>query len=343
MLQDSSMPFRTLRSRVRLVAGLLTALLPCRLEAAVELPIAEGTIVRFADVPEGVAALSVRDDYIQQLSPFDLQVRTRTPRPVSEQEFVAFLGKHVIPWTDHDVEILRPLVADIARKLLPWKLPLPSVILLVKTTGGEEGAAAYCRGPAIILPRNMVEGSPTRLANIFPHELFHVLSNQNPDLRKALYATIGFQPCNEVALPPALAALKITNPDAPRNNHYITVTQNGQPTELMPILVAKMPFNPASRGNLFSYLDFRLLELENKGGERQPRLVNGQAVLLDPASVPGYHEQIGGNTKYIIHPEEVLADNFVYLLNGRQDLASPQVVSRMAEVFKAAAAERPAL
>jgi len=338
------MPFRTLNSLSCLGVLLLAAFSSAgRLEAAVEFPIAEGTVVRFADVPEGVAALSVRDDYIQQLSPFDLQVRTRTPQPVSEEEFVAFRGKHVIPWSDREVETLRPLVADIARKIAPWKLPMPSVILLVKTTGGEEGAAAYCRGPAIVLPRNMVEGSPTRLANIFPHELFHVLSNQNPDLRKALYATIGFQPCNEVRLPPSLAALKITNPDAPRNNHYITVTHNGQPTELMPVLVAKMPFNAASGGNLFSYLQFRLMELENVEGERRPRLVNGQPVLLDPANVSGYHEQIGRNTKYIIHPEEVLADNFVYLLDGRRDLASPQVVTRMADVFKAAAAERPAL
>lgn len=337
------MPSRKLLFWYSLWAVLLAAPLASRAEAAVELPIAEGTVVRFADVPEGVAALSVRDDYLRQLSPFDLQVRTRTPQPVSEQEFVAFLGKHVIPWTERDVETLRPLVEDVARKIAPWKLPLPSVILLVKTTGGEEGAAAYCRGPAIILPRNMVEGSSSRLANIFPHELFHVLSNQNPDLRKSLYATIGFQPCNEVALPKSLAALKITNPDAPLNNHFVTVTQNGQPMELMPVLIAKTPFNAAGGGNLFSYLSFRLMELENVAGERRSRLVNGQPVLLDPATVPGYHEQIGRNTKYIIHPEEVLADNFVYLINERRDLASPQVVSAMAEVFKAAAAERPAL
>lgn len=311
--------------------------------SAVELPLTEGTVIRFADVPEGIAALSVEDDYIQQLSPFDLQVRTRTAQPVSKQDFVAFLGKHVLPWTEHDVEVLRPLIADVASKIAPWKLPLPRVVLLVKTTGGEEGAAAYCRGPAIILPRNMVEGSTARLANIFPHELFHVLSNQNPDLRQALYATIGFQPCNEVALPAALAALKITNPDAPRNNHFVTVNQNGQTLELLPILVAKTPFNPASGGNLFSYLQFRLLELENAGGERRPKLVDGRPVLLDPETVPDYHAQIGRNTKYIIHPEEVLADNFVYLINGRRDLASPQVVAGMAEVFKAAAQERPAL
>jgi hypothetical protein len=337
------MLFRTRIAWPPIFATALTFILASRAEAATDIPIGQGSVVRFADVPAGVAALSVRDDYIQQLSPFDLQVRTRTPQPVSKAEFMAFLGKHVIPWTDRDVQVLRPVIEDVARKIAPWKLPLPSVILLVKTTGGEEGAAAYCRGPVIVLPRNMVEGNTARLANVFPHELFHVLSNQNPDLRKALYATIGFQPCNEVALPPASAALKITNPDAPRNNHYITVMQNGQSMELMPVLLAKSPFNAASGGNLFSYLQFRLMELENVAGDRRPKLVGGQPVLFDPADVAGYHEQIGRNTKYIIHPEEVLADNFVYLINGRRDLASPQVVAGMAEVFKAAARERPAL
>ena len=41
---------------------------------------------------------------------------------------------------------------------------------------------------------------------------------------------------------------------------------------------------------------------------RRPVLATGEPVLLDPANVPDFHEQIGRNTKYIIHPEEVLAD-----------------------------------
>ncbi len=68
-------------------------------------------------------------------------------------------------------------------------------------------------------------------------------------------------------------------------------------------------------------------------------LVDGQPVLLDPQAVPGYHEQIGRNTKYIIHPEEVLADNFVFLINGRIDLPTQQVVEHMGEVLQQAAAK----
>ena len=35
-----------------------------------------------------------------------------------------------------------------------------------------------------------------------------------------------------------------------------------------------------------------------------------QPVLLDPEDLPDYHRRIGRNTNYIIHPDEILADNF---------------------------------
>ena len=57
-------------------------------------------------------------------------------------------------------------------------------------------------------------------------------------------------------------------------------------------------------------------------------------MLLDPDDVPGYHEQIGRNTRYIIHPEEILADNFVFLLDGRIDLPTPRVVEQMGKVLQ---------
>ena len=46
-------------------------------------------------------------------------------------------------------------------------------------------------------------------------------------------------------------------------------------------------------------------------------LVDGQPVLHE-ASVPDFHRQIGSNTGYIIHPEEILADNFAALVTGAE-------------------------
>jgi hypothetical protein len=69
-----------------------------------------------------------------------------------------------------------------------------------------------------------------------------------------------------------------------------------------------------------------------------PVLENGQPVLFDPAEIAGFHEQIGRNTRYIIHPEEVLADNFVFLVEGRIDLPTPRVVEEMGKILQATAA-----
>jgi hypothetical protein len=52
--------------------------------------------------------------------------------------------------------------------------------------------------------------------------------------------------------------------------------------------------------------------------------------------VSSYHEQIGRNTGYIIHPEEVLADNFALLLLGRTAVKSPHILDRLRASLPAA-------
>src|SRR5262249_6688582 len=71
--------------------------------SVVDVPLTEGTVVRLADVREGAEALARRDEYIDQLSPFDRQVRTRTAQPVSVEQFLAFAASQVVPWTNEDV------------------------------------------------------------------------------------------------------------------------------------------------------------------------------------------------------------------------------------------------
>jgi hypothetical protein len=313
----------------------LAAILTTAVARSVELPLTATSVLRFADVREGIEALTRRDDYILQMSPFDRQVRLKTDREVSEPELLAFMASHVVAWSPAEIAQLTPLVESLAKKLAPWKLKLPPVVLLVKTDGREEGGAAYCRGPAIVLSQNMLAGGAATLERVLPHEVFHVLSSHNPPLREALYEIIGFKPCNEVPLPPGLAARKITNPDAPVNNHFVTVVEGGRTWEMMPILFAKSErYDPARGGSLFQYLDFKLLGLENDGRGRRAALVDGKAVLFEPARVAGFGEQIGRNTTYTIHPEEVLADNFVFLINGRIDLPSPRVVEAMGKVLQ---------
>ena len=50
--------------------------------------------------------------------------------------------------------------------------------------------AAYCRRQAIILPASETKKSDDELRNLLTHELFHILSRANPELRDKLYAVI---------------------------------------------------------------------------------------------------------------------------------------------------------
>ena len=48
----------------------------------------------------------------------------------------------------------------------------------------------------------------------------------------------------------------------------------------------------------------------------------------------GFSQQIGGNTGYIIHPDEILADNFTLLVLGRTNVPSPRILKEMENVFQ---------
>ena len=53
-------------------------------------------------------------------------------------------------------------------------------------------------------------------------------------------------------------------------------------------------------------------------------------------AIRGFTEQVGRNTEYIIHPEEILADNFSLLLAQDKAVASPDVLQKIRAILLAA-------
>ena len=56
---------------------------------------------------------------------------------------------------------------------------------------------------------------------------------------------------------------------------------------------------------------------------------SAQPVLASPEEVSGFFEQVGRNTKYVIHPEEILADNFALLILDEHNVPSPEILQKM--------------
>ena len=278
----------------------------------------------------------VRDDFIRRLSPFDRAARLKVYRTVSEEEFLTFAGKNVAEWTQEEMRAVQASVESLRPLLRAFPLSLPSTIQMIKTTGAEEGNAAYTRGTAIVLPTDELAKSQEELNKLICHELFHILSRHNPALRERLYEAIGFTRCEEIEFPRELTPRKITNPDAPRNDHFIRVTARGQQCLAVPILLSSVDVYDVKRGGeFFEYLNLQFLMMEKTSnpGRLKPEYENSIPKLVEPGEISGFFEQVGRNTHYIIHPEEILADNFALLVLKQQDVPSPQILQKMMQIL----------
>lgn len=297
----------------------------------------EEVMIAFASVEEGKRILTSRDDFVERMSPFDRSARLKTNKDVSVQEYLDFVGKNVLPWDDTEKQKITSVFQGIQRELDALSLPFPKTVLFVKTTGGEEGGAAYTRANAIIFPQAELNATTLQIQKIICHELFHIISRANPDLLEKFYQAISFAKCNEAVFPPELEPRKITNPDAPRNDHCIRVEVKGKECRVIPIIFASSgKYDVARGGEFFSYLEFRLLLVEEQPGLDTGRPLHDRqnAKLLAIEQVSGFFEQVGRNTGYIIHPEEILADNFTLLVLGQRNLPSPEVIMKLKKVIR---------
>jgi hypothetical protein len=303
------------------VAGLLLVLAAWLAHAGDAPASAPGLV--FASVEQGRAALTQRDDFVERLSAFDRDARAGRANVTTEQ-FLAAVSASVRAWPAAERAAVEAAYQSVRPQIESLALPWPARILLIRTSGEEEGGAAYTRGDAIVLPPSAFERDARPLASVLAHELFHVLSRDNPALRERAYAAIGFVPCGEVPLPTALRPLRITNPDAPRNDHCIEVEVDGARRQAAPILFAGEAYDPRRNAPFFDYLQLRLLVADAGGryDDAHPRLV----AIRD---VRNFYEQVGRNTNYVLHPEEILADNFALIVTQARGAPSPEVLANI--------------
>jgi hypothetical protein len=323
-----------MNTRSVILLGILL-LVPTTLLAQITL--GDGVTVSFAPVAEGKRLLTSRDDFVERMSPFDRAARLKTDKDVSERKYLEFVGQNVLEWNEAEKQKINSAFKGIQKTLKAMALPFPEKILIIKTTGKEEGGAAYTRTNAIVLTPANLKAPPAVIQKTICHELFHIMSRANPDLRDKLYAAIGFAKCNEVAFPPDIKSRKITNPDAPKNDHCIRVKVAGKEQWAIPILFSSSEKYDLDRGGeFFNYLQFRFLLVErpNDGPTVRSMVEDQKPKLVELNQVSGFYEQVGKNTGYIIHPEEILADNFALLVLGQPNLPSPRVVEKIRAILK---------
>jgi hypothetical protein len=304
-----------------------------------ELHALNGTVVVFASVPQAQAVLAAEDDWTAATSEIERAALMERAPPAPPAAFRHWQADNVRAWTAAQRRRWSAALAQIAPRINALQVPLPPRVLLVSTTGHESANTPHTRGAAIVLPQQIdLQGFSD--AQLLAHELFHIVSRHDPALQTRLYREIGFEPVGELQWPAAWAPLRIADQDAPHCRHAMQARVAGRPAWLMPVVVAVKDQPDRSKGETLEHLmQLRLLEVRpGLHGEPTEAVMQGGAPVWHAVQdVPDYLDRLGGNTDYVLHPEETLADNFMWLVSARP-VPNPGLLRRLEGALKEAAA-----
>lgn len=296
----------------------------------------------FVKVDEGQELLVRPDDYLTEMVNFDYRVRLQSNDPCHLDDYLQLLRNSVIEWEDEEIVVILREYEKHRHRLMRFNLDWPETIYFVKTDGSDESNVAYCRSDNIIVLSQkhidrIVIGEPN--PHVLWHELWHILSRNNPKKCEQLYRTLGFRYMKEFKIPEFLINHRVTNPDAPKFDVVMQIETEGDgPTWMAPVCYYNR--DEIQDDSFFKYYVTELLVVEPVDESMKSwkaRLNNdGELELINPRDCENFWEQVGENTNYINHPEEILAENFVFFMMGQEPdnpLPSPWVIERMEEIL----------
>lgn len=290
------------------------------------------TRLRFASEREGREVLGADDDWVAATGEFHRRAMLGVTSPVSREKLRAFSADTVLPWTAALQARWTRAMTVLAPRLRELGVALPPEVLLINSNGRDSANAPYTRRHAVVMPAQGVPEDGDMDAFVLAHELFHVVSRRSSALATRLYALIGFEPCAPLEWPEEWLPLRIANPDAPHDRHLMRTTLRGRALSLMPVLVMRRAeLQPGE--TFFDVLDVRLLEVSAGASKTTAVRRDGQPVWHAPADVPDYLARLGGNTEYIFHPEETVADNFALLVT-RRPVPNPGLLKRLGATLR---------
>ncbi len=334
-----------------ILAGLLL-LAGCRPKAADGIiRLSPKTHVFLLDSLEAADAIirDAEEGYFENVQPLDMAIQMGQPlqngRPGEglQEEYRAFLRADVAGFSPEEQALLREVfhrAFGLCRRLNPGIFP--DTVRLAKTRARHYGPGVYyTREDCIIIPENeLMPDNADVLTEVMLHEVFHIYSRYHPQQREALYRIIGFERLPlPLALPDSLQQRLLLNPDGIDFQYGITFDgPDGQPVQAVGLIRSAFPDYHHSRPRYFEYIDFQLYPVVRRDSAFEVLVRNGSESPLPPVdSLSGFFRLIGDNTSYIIHPDEILADNFVLLVmmdTGEGAYGSGQYAVRGREILE---------
>lgn len=290
------------------------------------------TILDFCKIPDG-SELICKDNaegFFEHINELDIaiQMQEESDFPSKQEALNAykdFLKGQVLDFTSYEITYLLEILNRCVDKIQELNTDLlPDTIHLIKTDGSGYGHGVfYTRENSIIIPSDELgeswnEEKSIHLESVMYHEIFHIISRNRPTLRSLLYKQIGFQKLEaKLIIPESLGSRKLLNPDGIDISYFIKLNgQNDQDYKLaVPVIRSNSDLYDPEKPLFFSYMDFDLYEILQTDESVYSLICDplGKS-LLEDAYKADFFSQILDNTDYIIHPDEIMADNFTYCL-----------------------------
>jgi hypothetical protein len=283
----------------------------------------------FADKSEAEMLLGELDVYTSNLNEFELMAKLQTTEQITVSDYLNHAKKQALPWKNELMERILGAIKNISIHLELNPMPLPEEVHFVLTTGLEEGYAAYTRGTAIFLNERIIQNH-RNFTRLIAHELVHVATRNNRKWKDKLYSQIGFKPCEPPVFSPQFQKYLFSNPDAPRIDHALQVTYDGVKQNVAPIIFTSQEHYLG--GNFFQYIEAGLFLLDGENGTEY-HMYPEENRIIDFDDCPEFFENVGNNTNYLFHAEEILADNIADIYTNRLDYNSPDIIRKILQTL----------
>lgn len=287
---------------------------------------------RFATVTEGRKLIGNDDEFTQGWSEFDIVSRLQNIKGTKE-ELITFKQNEIREWTEEEKQVLWQdmLALNQLIRTEEYHLPLPEEIVLVKSTMKDEGeAGGYTQANWIALSADLVKRSNEKGRRyLLLHELSHILTRNSKAYKKSLYAALGFEiAAKELEYPEELRKTRISNPDIAAYDSYGPFNIKGRTENCAMYLYADRPY---TGGRFFDYVKVAFVPYDDQLKAKRGK--DGKVIIYGMEDIEDFSERIGKNTNYIIHPEEILAENFVLAFLRTPNVPTPTLQQRVRQVL----------
>lgn len=242
------------------------------------------------------------------------------------QEYLGFLASEPLDFTADDLIFIKKVINNMYSTVSGVNGNiLPDTLRLIRSKENHYGPGVwYTRENCIIIPDGELLSKNTQSFTITMfHELFHVFSRLNPGKRRDLYKTIGFESVGlgSLVLPETLKERVLHNPDGVDYAQKIDLKQpDGSVISAIPVIWSNNNGYTPQKKSFFNYVEFNLYPVSKDANGKWTVQVSpdGLHSPIDVQEQSDFFRQIRENTGYIIHPDEVLADNFAFIMREKR-------------------------